>query len=137
MSFTSFLSKLFGNKSQRDLKEIEPILKKIQALRPEMEGLTVDELRKRIDDVRARIAEATADDQKEIDRLKEEVENIPYDERQPIWTKIDELEEKIIKNIDGELDKSLPEVFAVLRETAARFAHNDENEVVATDMDRD
>ena len=136
MSLSGFLSKLFGNKSQRDLKEIDPILKKIQALRPEMEKLSVDELRRRIDNVRVAIVDATAEDQNEITKLKEQVETLPYDERQPIWTKIDELEERIIKTIDDQLDNALPEVFAVLRETAARFAKNDEIVVEATEMDR-
>ena len=55
MSINSFLSSLFGNKSQRDLREIQPIVNKINALRPELEGLSADQLREKINDVRADI----------------------------------------------------------------------------------
>ncbi len=58
MSFINFLGKLFGNKSERDLKEIRPIVDKINALGPELKDLTNDQLRQRIDAVRARIAES-------------------------------------------------------------------------------
>ena len=65
MSFTSFLSKIFGNKSTRDLKEIEPIVKKIEALEPEVKQLTIDQLRERIDNVRADISQAISAEKEE------------------------------------------------------------------------
>ena len=60
MSFTSFITKLFGNKSTRDLKEIEPIVKQIEALEPEVKSLTIDQLRDRIAEIRADIKQATS-----------------------------------------------------------------------------
>jgi len=137
MSFTSFLNKLFGNKSQRDLREINPIVEAINALRPTLEPLTNDELRDKITEVRHAIADSIAEDQKAIDSLKAEVETLPFDERQPLWDKIDRHEKNILNTLEDQLNEHLPIVFATMRETAARFAHNDEVVVTATQMDRD
>ncbi len=137
MSFIQLLTKVFGNKSQRDLKSIQPIVNKIKALGPEMEALSNDELRGRIDAVRADIAAATADDRQQIETLKASVDSLPYDERQPVWDKIDKHEKNILDIIEDKLNEHLPVVFATLRETAARFAHNEIVEVTATDLDRE
>ena len=137
MSFIQLLTKVFGNKSQRDLKSIQPSVNKIKALGPEMEALSNDELRGRIDAVRADIAAATAEDHKQIEALKASVESLPYDERQPVWDKIDKHEKNILDTIEDKLNEHLPVVFATLRETAARFAHNEVVEVTATDLDRE
>ena len=78
MSFTSFITKLFGNKSTRDLKEIEPIVKQIEALEPEVKSLTIDQLRDRIAEIRADIKQATSAEKEENDRLRLEVEELPF-----------------------------------------------------------
>ncbi|MBD5235027.1 MAG: preprotein translocase subunit SecA [Barnesiella sp.] len=137
MSLASILSKFFGNKSQRDLKEIQPIVDKINAMRPEMESLTVDQLRERIDIVRADLAAAIKADEEAIASIKEEVEQLPFEERQPLWDEIDKHEKNIIDTLEDKLNEHLPEVFAVLRETAARFANNETLVVKATDLDRE
>ena len=137
MSLTSILSKFFGNKSQRDLKEIQPIVDKINALGPEMQSLTVDQLRERIDLVRADIAAAIKADEETIAQTKEQVDSLPFDERQPLWDEIDKHEKNIIDTLEDKLNEHLPVVFAVMRETAARFAHNDTIVVKATQLDRE
>ena len=137
MSFQSFLTKIFGNKSTRDLKEIEPIVRKIEALEPEMKGLTIDQLRERIDAVRADIKQAISAPEEENARLKVEVEELPFDERQPVWDKIDHNEKTILDTIEDKLNEHLPVVFATVRETAARFAANETIVVKATDLDRE
>ena len=137
MSLTSILSKFFGNKSQRDLKEIQPIVDKINALGPEMQSLTVDQLRERIDLVRADIAAAIKADEEAIAQTKEQVDSLPFDERQPLWDEIDKHEKNIIDTLEDKLNEHLPVVFAVMRETAARFAHNDTIVVKATQLDRE
>ncbi len=137
MSFTSFITKLFGNKSTRDLKEIEPIVKQIDALEPEVKKLTIDQLRDRISDIRADIRNAVAPQKEENDRLKIEVEELPFDERQPVWDKIDRNEKIMLDTIEDKLNGHLPMVFAVVRETAARFAANETIVVKATELDRE
>ena len=137
MSLTSFLSKVFGDKSSRDRKQLQPIVDKINALGPEMKALDNDGLRARIDAVRADIANAISNDEKAIAEIRAKVETLPYDQRQPLWDDIDKHEKNIIDTIEDQLDKHLVEVFACLRETASRFANNEEVVVTATQMDRD
>lgn len=137
MSFNSFLSKIFGNKSQRDLKEIQPIVNKIKALGPQMKELSNDQLRDAISTVRADIKSAINEDEQAIATTKEKIETLPFDKRQELWDEIDRHEKNILDTIENKLNEHLPTVFAALRETAARFAANETVEVTATQMDRD
>ena len=137
MSFNSFLSKIFGNKSQRDLKEIRPIINKIKALEQQMKELTPDGLRRQIDDVRADIKAAIKADEDAAAQKRVEIENLPFDRRQPLWDEIDHHEKNILDIIEEKFEEHIPVVFAALRETAARFAANPTVEVTATQLDRD
>ena len=137
MSFTGILSKLFGDKSSRDRKALQPIVDSINALGPQMKALSNDELRAKIDAVRADIDGAIAPDQKAIDEAREKIETLPFDQRQPLWDEIDAHEKKILDILEDQLNDHLPVVFATLRETAARFAANEIVEVTATDLDRE
>ena len=137
MSLNSFLKKVFGNKSTRDLKEIQPIVDRIKALGPEMAALDNDALRQKITDVRADIKAAIAPDEEAIAKTREEVESLPIDKRQPLWNDIDRHEKNILDTLEKKLDEHLPVVFAAIRETAARFAANEQVVVTATQMDRD
>jgi len=137
MSFTSVLTKIFGNKSTRDLKAIQPILQKIKEQMPRVEKLDNDGLRHEIDKVRADIAAATEADRTASAEIREKVEKLPFEERQPLWEQIDKHEKNMLDIIEDKLNEHLPVVFAVVRETAARFAHNETVEVTATDFDRE
>ena len=137
MSLNSFLSKIFGNKSQRDLKEIQPIIDKIKACGEKVKTLDNDALRQTISDVRADIKKAIETDETAIAGLKTEIETLPFDKRQPLWDEIDRHEKNILDTIENKLNEHLPVVFATMRETAARFAANPTVEVTATQMDRD
>ena len=137
MGVNDFLKKLFGNKSQRDLKEIQPIVDKINAIYPTLASLTNDELRARVTKVREELKASKADKEKEISDLKAEIETLDYDKREPLWEKVDSLKSEILDVLEKELDKHLPEVFAVVRETARRFKENEELTVTATDFDRE
>lgn len=136
MSLNSFLSKIFGNKSQRDLKEIKPTIDKINAIGPTLKDLTNDELRGKIQTVRDDIAAATRDDENAVAEIKAQIEDLPFDKRQPLWDKIDEHEKHILDTLEEKLNEHLPIVFATMRETAARFSANETIEVTATDLDR-
>ncbi len=137
MSFTSFITKLFGNKSTRDLKEIEPIVRQIEALEPEVKAMTIDGLRDKITEIRNDIKAATAPLSDENADIRAKVEELPFDERQPLWDKIDKNEKEILDIIEEKLNHHLPMVFAVVRETAARFAASETITVRATDLDRE
>ena len=137
MSLISFISKLFGNKSQRDLKELMPIVEKINALGPKVKEMSNDQLREAIAQVRQSLVNSTQADQSAIDELKAKIETLPFDQRQSLWDEIDKREKNILETLDKELDKNLPVVYAIVRETAARFAASETVEVTATQMDRD
>ena len=136
MSFNSFLSKIFGNKSQRDLKEIQPVINKIKACGEKLKSLDNDALRQTVSDVRTDIKKAIEPDETAIASLKTEIESLPFDKRQPLWDDIDRHEKNILDTIEEKLNEHLPIVFAAMRETAARFAANPTVEVTATQMDR-
>ncbi len=137
MSFTSFLKKVFGDKSTRDLKAIAPILQKVKEKIPEVQKLDNDGLRRQIDLVREDIKSATAAATEAIAQLRAEVDTLPFEKRQPLWDKIDEHEKKILDIIEDKLNEHLPIVFATVRETSARFAASETIEVTATDFDRE
>ncbi len=137
MAFSSFLSKIFGNKSQRDLREIQPILDKIKAEIPKLTSLSNDELRGVITNVREDIKNSIAADTEFITNTKKEIETLPFDKRQPLWDDIDKHEKKILDTIEDKLNEHLPVVFAAIRETASRFAANETIEVTASQLDRD
>ena len=136
MGFNDILKALFGNKSTRDLKKLVPMVDKIKAVYPEIEKLSNDELRARIDEVRSRLKDSVAGKKAEIAELKEEIEKTDYENREPLWDRIDKLEKEILDILEDGLTAAIPEVFAVVKDTARRFAQNETVEVTATDFDR-
>ncbi len=112
-------------------------MKKIEALEPEVKQLSIDQLRERIQAVRDDIKQSVSAPQEENSRLRLEVEELPFDQRQPVWDTIDRNEKLMLDTIEDKLNEYLPEVFAVVRETAARFAANETLVVKATELDRE
>ena len=95
MAFNTFISKIFGNKAQRDLAEINPIVKKIQQVYPSIEQLTNDELRARTKELENEIHEYVSVEKAEIERLKAGMDEIELDERESLWNQVDKLEKEI------------------------------------------
>lgn len=138
MSLESILKSIFGSKADRDRKKyLDYVAKNITPLREEMAALSNDELRQRVADVRADIHAAIKADEDRIAELKAEIETLPLDKRQPLWTEIDHLEKNIKDTLEVKLDEHLPVVFSAMRDAARRFAKNETIEVTATDLDRD
>ena len=137
MAFNKIISKLFGNKAQRDLKEVNPIVKRIKEAYTEIEKLTNDELRNRTKELEKQISEYVSDEKDQIAQLKADMENIELNEREAIWTQIDKLEKDITEKYEKILDELLPVAFSIMKETARRFTENEEVVVTATDFDRD
>ncbi len=137
MGFNDFIKSLFGDKSRRDLKKIMPVVAQIKSVYPEIEKLSNDELRAKIDAVRAELKECVAPQNAKIAELKQHVETLEYEEREPVWEQIDKLEKEILEELEKKLDEVLPVVFAVVKDTARRFAQNETIEVTATQFDRD
>ena len=136
MGFIDLLSKLFGNKSQRDLKEITPWVERVKAIYPEIDALSDDDLRARTTSLRQRINDYVASERAEVEGLKASVEGKELDEREAIWAKVDKLEKEILDKLEVVLDEIHPEAFAIVKSTGRRFAEHPEIRVQATDFDR-
>ncbi|MDE6288756.1 MAG: preprotein translocase subunit SecA, partial [Muribaculaceae bacterium] len=138
MSLESFLKSIFGSKAQRDRKHyLDFVEKNINPLAPQLEQKSNDELRQVVADIRADIRSAIAPDEEKIASLKEKIETLPLDERQPLWDEIDHLEKNIKDTLESKLEEHLPMVFAAMRDAARRFARNETVVVTANELDRD
>ena len=137
MNFNKFLKSLFGDKSTRDMKLIQPFVEKVKEAYPEVQKLDNDSLRARTKQIQAQIQEAAKTQKAKIEELKNKIEQTPIDERADIFNQIDKIEKEILEIFEGELNKVMPEVFAIVKETARRFAENEETIVTATDFDRE
>lgn len=137
MGFNTFISKIFGNKAKRDLREINPHVDKIKEAYPAVEQLTNDELRAKTKELESRIEQFIAEDQAKIKELKENIPNTELEQREEIWNEIDKIEKDITSKLDKVLMDILPEAFSIVKETARRFKENEEIVVQATDFDKD
>ena len=136
----NILTKLFGNKSQRDLKEVKPFLDATLAVYPAIQALSNDQLRGKTIEFREKIASAIETEENELKQLRDRIEaeyDMPIDEKESLYKRIDELEKQSYEKTQKVLDELLPEAFAVVKDTARRFAENPTIEVTATDHDRD
>ena len=137
MGFNDILTKLFGNKSQRDLKEINPYVEKIKAAYPAIEALSNDELRALSNEIRNKIQASVSGEWAEIARLKEEIETLELEDREKPYEQIDKIEKDITEKLEKSLDEALPQAFSIVKDTARRFKENEKIVVTATDFDRD
>ncbi len=137
MNFNKILKTLFGDKSTRDMKLILPFVEKVKAVSPQIESLDNDALRQRTKTLQQQV-QASANEQKaKIAALKATIEDTPIDERADIFAQIDKIEKEVLDIYEKALDEVMPEVFAIVKETARRFAQNEETVVTATDFDRE
>ena len=137
MDINKLLSKIFGNKSTRDMKEIQPWVEKIKKAEPAIQALDNDGLRAKTQELKNIIQSSANDIKEKITELKGKIEDTPIEDREPIFSQIDKLEKEVLERYDKKLDEVLPDVFAIVRETARRFSQNEEITVTATDFDRE
>ncbi len=131
------MRKLFGNKSDRDMKAIQPLVNEVLAIYPEIQALSNDELRARTKALQAKIREAGMPLRQQIDELKVKIETTPIEQRKPIFDKIDKLEKEVLETYEKVLDEIRPEAFAIVKSTAERLTNNADVIVTATDFDRE
>ncbi len=136
---SGLLKMMFGTKSDKDRKEIEPYVNKIKAIYPEIERLSHDELRARSAAIRKSIAEYIQSDEDRISTLKAQLEapETTLADKERISKEVDTLTKGIDDKIEEKLDEVLPEAFAIMKDTARRFKENAEITVTATDFDRE
>ena len=137
MNFNKLLRSLFGDKSSRDMKLIQPLVEKVKAVYPEVQKLDNDQLRQRTKEIQRQVQNSAQKQKEEIDKLKATIEDTPIDERADIFAKIDKLDKEVLDIYEDALNEVMPEVFAIVKETARRFAENEETVVTATDFDRE
>lgn len=137
MDINKLLSKIFGNKSTRDMKEIQPWVEKIKKAEPAIQTLDNDGLRAKTQELKNIIQSSANDIKEKITELKSKIEDTPIEDREPIFSQIDKLEKEVLERYDKKLDEVLPDAFAIVRETARRFSQNEEITVTATDFDRE
>ncbi|MBR5864645.1 MAG: preprotein translocase subunit SecA [Alistipes sp.] len=128
----------FGSKADKDRKEIIPYVEKIKAIYPTIEKLSNDELRARSQALSKSITDFIAEDEATIAKNKELLESpaTTLKEKERLSSEIEMLTKRIDENIEKRLEEILPEAFAIMKDTARRFAQNDEVVVTANEFDR-
>ena len=137
MGFNNFLKSLFGDKSTRDMKLIQPLVEKVKAAYPEVQALSNDELRAKTKEIQKYVQDAAKEQKEQIDALKAKIEDTPIDEREVIFNEIDKLDKEALEIYEKALDEVMPVAFSIVKDTARRFAENEETIVTATDFDRE
>ena len=137
MDLIGIISKIFGNKAQRDMREIQPVVDQIKQVYPQIDALSNDDLRKRSQALMQRISDAVKDKKQQIADLKASIENLEIDKREKVYDQVDLLEKQIQDIYKQVLTEILPEAFAIVKSTARRFAQSKTVIVTATDRDRD
>ena len=137
MSFISFLQSVFGNKSSRDMKLIQPLVEKVKAVYPEIKALSNDELRAKTKELQRYVQDSASEQKQKIAELKAKIEDTPIDEREGIFNQIDKLEKEVLDIYEKALDEIMPVAYSIMKDTARRFAENETVVVTATDFDRD
>lgn len=128
---------LFGDKSTRDMKLIQPFVNKVKEVYPQIKELSNDDLRAKTKEIQQFVQDAGKQQREEIAKLREQIEATPIDEREEIFNKIDKIEKEALENYENALNEVMPVAFSIVKDTARRFTENEETIVTATDFDRE
>ena len=137
MNFNKLLKSLFGDKSARDMKLIQPFVEQVKAVYPEIKELSNDALRARTKEIQKYVQDSAREQVDRIAELKATIEDTPLDEREAIFSQIDKLDKEALEIYEKALNEVMPVAFSIVKETARRFAENEETVVTATDFDRE
>ncbi|MDD5987896.1 MAG: preprotein translocase subunit SecA [Bacteroidales bacterium] len=137
MDINKFLSRLFGNKSTRDMKLIQPWVNKVKEASESIGQLSNDALRAKTKELQKTIQSSADDIKEKIAALNAKIEDTPIEDREVIFNQIDKLEKEVLERFEEALNAALPDAFAIVKETARRFSQNEEITVTATDFDRE
>ena len=137
MGINNFLKSLFGDKSTRDMKLIQPLVEKVKEAYPAIQALSNDELRAKTKEIQKYVQDSAKEQKDQIEALKAKIEETPIDEREVIFNEIDKLDKEALEIYEKALDEVMPVAFSIVKETARRFAENEETIATATDFDRE
>ena len=135
----NFLTKLFGTKADRDMKELKPKLNRALEAYESIKNLSTDDLRHKTVEFREKIRTATAAEEDRLTEIRDYLDNnydLPIEEKQDLYKEVEKLEDKVYNTTQDVLNEILPEAFSVMKEAARRFKDNEIIEVKATDLDR-
>ena len=133
-----FLKKILGSKSEKDIKEIQPIVDKANSIYSTLSSISNEELRAKVTNMRKKIKDATHANEDKIQSIKQRIENdaeMTVDAKESLYKEVDELEKEITKQIEEVLKEIQAEAFAVCKETARRFTEKSELVVDASEID--
>ncbi len=136
---TKGISKVFGSKSERDIKLVMPYVEKIKEVYPSLQDISDDELRERTRQLKSRIGEELSETDTSIQEIQTKIdtdEGLAVHEKEELFTQIDKLEEDRNTQLEDFLMEILPEAFAIVKETARRFKENEKLDVEATMLDK-
>ena len=136
----NFLTKLFGTKADRDMKELKPKLNRALEAYESIKNLSTDDLRHKTVEFREKIRTATAAEEDRLTEIRDYLDNnydLPIEEKQDLYKEVEKLEDKVYNTTQDVLNEILPEAFSVMKEAARRFKDNEIIEVKATELDRD
>lgn len=137
MNLIEIITKLFGNKAQKDMRAIQPYVEKIKVAYEHIDSLSHDDLRAASQSLMDRLQSVVADKKHRIAELKQSIEELEIDQREKVYNEIDKLEKEIKDQYESTLTEILPEVFAIVKSTARRFTENETIAVTATEMDKE
>lgn len=119
------------------MKLIQPFVEQVKAEYPKIKALSNDELRARTQEIKKYVQDSANEQKKQIAELKAKIEDTPIDEREDIFNQIDKLEKEVLDIYEKSLNEVMPVAFSIVKDTARRFAENEETIVTATDFDRE
>ena len=137
MNLNKFLKSLFGDKSTRDMKLIQPLVEKVKAVYPDIQKLSNDELRAKTKEIQSYVQDAGKPYREKIAELKAKIEDTPIDEREPIFDEIDKQDKEMLEALEKALNEVMPVAYSIVKDTARRFKENADTVVTATDFDRE
>ena len=137
MNFNNLLKSIFGDKSRRDMKLIQPLVEKVKQAYPDIQKLSNDELRAKSKEIQKYVQDAAKPYKEKISELKSKIEDTPIDEREPIFNEIDKQDTEMLDALEKALNEVMPVAFSIVKDTARRFKENEETVVTATDFDRE
>ncbi|MEE2605258.1 MAG: preprotein translocase subunit SecA, partial [Bacteroidota bacterium] len=138
MSFLNSLLKVFvGDKSKKDLKELYPIISQIKSIEKKFTELSNDQLRDYTKKFKTQIQSLKNPYQQKIEEINTKINSTSnIEEKENFYVEIDKIESSFLDELDKHLDDILPEAFCVVRETAKRFAINEQISVTANEYDK-
>ena len=136
----NILKSIFGDKSSKDIKKMMPTVEKIKEEYAKLADISNDELRALTASLRQQLKDSIKEEEEQLQGFKDKLNGhdpLSIKEQEQLYNDIDKSEKNIQEILKGQLDEMLPQAFAIIKETAHRFAENEQIVVTATDLDRE